>query len=400
MVMLSLFLTPRHVYAQSQSGIRLENVGATVQFGEQITFFATIHMSMPVEEVSIQILNESQGITHVEPLAIQDGGLAEFHYDMRQVVLNPFSQVSWNYLFTLPDGSTMQSEVFSTRYVDNRFDWQSLDSGPVRVFWYEGDTGFGQVVQNAVQSSLDSVSRLSPADLDQPVEIYIYSNMSDLRGTLVPGSQEWVAGHADPALGIVMVAVEPRPGQDTIMRQRIPHELMHVMLSRAVGGGDRKLPAWLNEGMAGLAEIVPNAEYESVLELAIARDQWIPLSALCDAFPADTGRALLAYAESQSFAGYLHGLYGSSGLFKLAKTYADGADCERGPELAFGVPLSKLEQDWHSSLTGQTPLVPALHNITPYLVLLMVILSVPMFGMISAGRRKGNPREPETYIRE
>ena len=224
--------------------------------------------------------------------------------------------------------------------------------------------------------------------------------MSDLRGTLVPGSQEWVAGHADPALGIAMVAVEPRSGQDTIMQQRIPHELMHVLLSRAVGGEDRKFPVWFNEGMAGLAEIVPNAEYDSVLRLAIARDQWIPLSDLCHGFPADTSRALQAYAQAQSFAGYLHGLYGPPGLRKLADAYAEGADCEKGPELAFGVPLSKLEQDWHSSLTGQNPLIPALQNITPYLVLLTVILLVPMLGMMSAGRRKGNPHEPETYIRK
>jgi hypothetical protein len=397
---LPMFLAMPPAHAQVQSGIQLENVGAEVSFGEQITFYATIKSATPIQEAMIQLLDESQGVIHAEPLMIGEGGRTEFHYDMSQVIVHPFSQVRWNYRFALPDGSTIQSEVFSTRYIDNRFDWQSLDSGSARVHWYEGGPGFGQAAQHAVQSSLDAVTRLIPVDLSRPVEIYIYSNMSDLRGTLLPGSQEWVAGHADPVHGIIMVAIEPGPGQDTFMQQRIPHELMHVMLSRAVGGEDQKLPVWLNEGMAGLAETVPNTEYASVLKLAIARDQWIALSVLCHSFPADTGRAVLAYAQAQSFISYLHGLYGSAGLAELANLYADGANCELGTELAFGVPLSKLEQDWHSSLAGQNPLLSALQNITPYLVLLIVILIVPILGMLSAGRRKGNPHGPETYIRK
>src|SRR5436190_12343799 len=102
--------------AQAHSGIQLENVGATVQFGEQITFVATIKASIPIQNVSIVILDEAQGTRNIEPLDMQPDGTIEFHFDTKQNVLRPFTNVKWNYQFTLSDGSTMQSESFSVHY--------------------------------------------------------------------------------------------------------------------------------------------------------------------------------------------------------------------------------------------------------------------------------------------
>ena len=385
---------------RAQSAIELENVGASVQFGEQVTFVATVRAAIPIQEVAIVILDESQGITHIERLNLQSDGRAEYRYDTRRNALRPFSRVSWNYRFTLPDGTTMHSEVFSVRYTDERFPWQTLESGALQINWYNGGARFGQSAWNALDAGLKSVSRILPVDTAQPVEFYLYRNVDDLRGTLSAGSRDWIAGHADPSLGVVMVAIEPGPEQDVLMQQRIPHELMHVMMYRAVGEGYLHIPAWLREGAAVLAEVAPNPEYERVFREAVTRQDWIPLRNLCGSFPADAGRAFLAYAESRSFTGYLHELYGSSGLLTLARAYASGADCERGPEIAFGVSLSKLERDWHGSVAGQNNLMPALQNMIPYLVLLCLVLVVPAVGILGSMHRKGSPHGPETRIRK
>jgi hypothetical protein len=397
MLALSTLFNARQV--QAQSGIELENVEASHLFGEQITFVAAIKASIPIQSVSIIILDESQGITHVEPLNMTADGGTEFIFNTKQNILRPFTNIKWNYEFTLPDGSTVQSESFSMRYTDDRFNWQTLESGALRVNWYKGDTNFGQAVLNAVQSGLGSVSRLMAVDLAQPIEFFIYATSDDLRGTLSLGGEDWVAGHANPALGIVMVVIEPGAEQNITMEQRIPHELMHVMMYRAVGAGYMNVPVWLREGTATLAEIYPNADYDHVLSGAAANNGLIPLKDLCTSFPADTGRAFLAYAESRSFSNYLHQTYGSSGLLKLASSYADGVDCERGTELAFGVSLSNLEMTWHSSVLGQNAWVPALQNIAPYLVLLCLVLIIPLIGILSTLRKKGRPNEPETNVR-
>jgi len=379
--------------AQAQAGIELENVGASYRFGEQITFVATVKTSVPIQSVSIVITDESQNVQRIEPLVLQADGRTEFRLDTRQTVLRPFTRLKWNYQFTLTDGSVVQSEPFFMRYADDRFNWQTLESGTLRVNWYQGDANFGQAVLNSVQAGLGSVSQLMAVDLTQPIEVFIYANTNDLSGTLALGGAGWAAGHADPALGVLMVVVEPGAQQGIMLEQRIPHELMHVMMYRAVGSGYYNIPSWLREGMATLAETYPNVEYDRVLADASAGNRLIPFRDLCVSFPADTGQAFLAYAESRSFTNYLYRTYGSTGLLSLLASYASGVDCERGPERAFGVPLSNLEMDWRASVLGQNTLLPALQNISPYLVLLCLILIIPFIGILITLRKKGSQDE-------
>jgi peptidase MA superfamily protein len=387
-------------HAQAQSGVELENVTASYRYGEQITFSAQVKSATEIGQASIVISDEANGLTQVQPLVIAEDGHAEYRLDVKQNILRPFSSVKWMYQFALADGSTFQSGTYFIRYEDNRFDWQTLEAGSVKVHWYNGDASFGQAALNAAQAGLGSIGALMPLDLAQPTDVYIYANSDDLRGTLVLGGEDWVAGHADPALGVVMVVIEPGAEQSISMEQRIPHELMHVMMYRSVGAGYNNLPAWLREGTATLAETYPNADYDRALTEAGANNELIPLKDLCASFPSDAGQAFLAYAESRSFTSYLHDTSGSSGLLSLAAAYADGVDCEHGPERAFGIPLSSLEGKWRSSALGQNRLLPALQNISPYLVLLCLVLIIPFIGIVSTLRKKGSHDEPGIHVKK
>jgi hypothetical protein len=386
--------------AQSQNGIELENVVALVNFGEQITFVATVKSPLPIQNASILILNESQGTTQVEPLTVQTDGRTEFQYDIQQNSVRPFGKLSWSYRFILPDGSTTNSEVYSTHYDDNRYDWQTVESGMLHIHWYGGNADFGQALLSTAQAGLDSVKRLIPADLAQPVDFYVYASLNDLRDTLVPGSQDWIAGHADPSLGVVMVAIEPGPAQENTMLQRLPHELMHIMLYRALGNSYASIPTWLNEGTASLTELIANTTYDSSLQSAISRNDWIPISSLCVSFPTETDRAFLAYAESRSFTEYIYKTYGSSGLFNLATAYAKGAGCEDGPATAFGEPLGSLEQNWLATVAGKKAPSPPLQNIVPYLVLLFLVLFVPLIGIAVTTWNKESRNGSKTELRK
>ena len=276
---------------------------------------------------------------------------------------------------------------------DDRFNWQTLESGPLKVHWYQGDASFGQAALDTAQAGLESIARLILPNLEEPVEIFIYANADDLRGALTSGNENWIAGHADPTLGVVMVVIEPGAEQRITMEQRIPHELMHIMLYRSVGVGYNNIPAWLSEGMATLAEIYPNADYDGVLAEAATNNGLIPLKELCISFPSDAGQAFLAYAESRSFTDYLYDTYGSTGLQNLVRFYADGVDCDHGTERAFGVSLSGLEADWRSSELGQNAFLYAFQDNSPYLVLLCLVLIIPLIGILSMMRKRGSPNE-------
>jgi hypothetical protein len=373
---------------QAQSGIGME-LSASSQFGEQITFTARLVPPVQIQKASILIHDTTQVITHVEPVTFNEQGISEYRFDTRQNLLRPFTTVLWRYELTLSDGSTVQSATGSIRYDDDRFAWQTLDADPLHIHWYKGDEQFGVAALNAAQSGLQNIRGLFAPNLSEPVDIFIYASESDLRGTLYD-AEAWVVGHADSAAGVVTVTVEPGADQGIVMEQRIPHELMHILLYRQVGMGYKNLPAWLREGMSMLAEGYPNPDYESVLRDAAARDGLTPIRDLCASFSPRVDSAFLAYAESRSFTNYLRGQYGADGLLNLASVYADGVDCERGPERAFGEPLSKLERDWRVSISGQSPIVAALGNLLPYLVLLCLVLIFPLIGIFGSLRKKGN----------
>jgi hypothetical protein len=214
------------------------------------------------------------------------------------------------------------------------------------------------------------------------LDVYVYSRAADLHSTLMLGGKEWVAGHADPALDVVMVLVSPGETQATELPRQVPHELARVLLYRSVGAGYYRLPIWLSEGIASLAELSPNPEYATLLTLASQSNSLLPLSDLCASFPADSGHAFLAYAESESFVLNLRDTYGNTGLVALTKAYADGLDCELGATRAVGVPLSRLDARWRESLLGENAAGVAAGNLLPYLLLLGLTLIVPVWGAV------------------
>lgn len=378
---------------QAQSGVEVENVSAWYRFGEQITFVAQIKSLTQIQKALILIQEQTSGVTLAEPITIDPNGRVEYRLDVAQKPFQPFSLVTWSYQLTLSDGSTFQSSSYFVRYDDNRFDWQTLEAGLLHMHWYGSDASFGQAALNAAQSGLTSIATLLSVDLAEPVDVFLYASSSDLRGTLAAGGEDWMAGHTDPALGVVMVVIEPGAEQNIQMEQRIPHELMHVMMYRSVGAGYKNLPAWLREGMATLAETYPNAEYERVLGDAEAKGQLIPLANLCASFPSDSAQAFLAYAEAHSFVNYLHQSYGSSELSKLALSYADGLGCEQGVQQVLGISLANLEGKWRSAVLGQNRFLSVMQNISAYLVLLCLVLIIPFIGIVMALRKKGDQNE-------
>jgi hypothetical protein len=186
-----------------------------------------------------------------------------------------------------------------------------------------------------------------------------------------------------------MVTIEPGADQSILMEQRVPHELMHVMLYRQIGEGYKNIPAWLSEGLSMLVEVYANPDYDNFLKDAAARDALIPITDLCASFSPQVDSAFLAYAEARSFVTYLRGQYGADGLLTLANTYANGVHCENGTERAFGVSLAKLERDWRVTILGQSNVISTLRTFAPYLVLLCLVVLFPLIGVLGSPKMKG-----------
>lgn len=366
--------------ARAQSGIVLTDVGVFDDFGQHITFQARIQSPVPIQSATLAFSENFDEIVRRFPVYIGEDGVLTYRYDVVQNVLRPFVTITFWFEVVRQDGETFKSDNYRVMYVDDRFTWQQRVDGSLRVHWYEGDEAFGDALLDTARRSLSAVSDLFAVQLDAPLDVYVYASTEDLQSALFLGGEEWQGGHANPKLGVVLLAIAPGPGQSIEMETLIPHELAHVLLYRSVGDGYGALPVWLNEGIASSAELYPNPDYDQALINASQKSSLMPIADLCDAFPLDASRAFLAYAESQSFVRFLRDTYGTPSLFQLASAYADGLGCDQGVVRTLGTSLASLDTRWRESVLGENVAGVFLRNMMPYLGLFVFMLLIPLIG--------------------
>ncbi len=213
---------------------------------------------------------------------------------MAYYTIRPFAQVEFRWEIDFDGAGSFTSPKYSFIYTDNRFEWQQMEEQPFKVFWYQGDKAFAQTILDTAQEGVKQLERILSLSVPEELEIYVYNDTSALLQALNPAGPGWVSGHADPDLGVILVSIPYGSEQRQDIEQRIPHELAHIALFKSTGLGYYNLPTWLNEGLASLAEIYPNQDYQVLLEHAIETDSLLPMQSLCNGFPRDASSALLS----------------------------------------------------------------------------------------------------------
>ncbi|MCP4138907.1 MAG: hypothetical protein GY755_01200 [Chloroflexi bacterium] len=384
LLLLSALLFGVAEQVKAQESIVVTDVRVGHDFGEEIRFSARVEADNPIKEVLLIFRDVNEENTRVILLDADDEGRVSYTYDASEHLLRPFAKISLWFKVTLDNGESETSKKYAMIYDDNRFDWEMREEGMLRVYWDSGDEAFGLAALDVARSGLKEIQTLFPVPLDEPIDIYIYASSVDLQNALFMGGETWVGGHASPALGIVFVAIAPGTQEQIFMQQKIPHELAHILLYRYIGENYNRLPTWLLEGTASIAEQYANPEYELALKRAEESNSLIPIAELCAPFPRDASQAFLAYAESESFTRYLQNNYGTSGLDDLITAYADGLSCEKGVMNALDNSLTYLDANWQESVLGANPLGVAWRSLSPYVLLFAIVLAMPLLTGISA----------------
>lgn len=389
-LLLSLFLTGSLAFSflspTLQSTVEFDNVRVSYRFGEQVHFQATISSDAAIQQAHLFIQPEGQ-TTRVEAVTPNERGEVSLIYDVRQNPLRPFARTAYWYKITLTDGSQMDSPRYEFEYIDNRFNWKTLAGDPFEVFWYDAELAFGQAALNTAQAGLQSAQKFLNAAPQTTIKIFIFASAADLQQSLQLAQKPWVAGHASPDLGVILVSIPARPEQRLEMERQIPHELVHILQYQMLGNGFQNLPIWLAEGMASLAELYPNPEYSRALKSAVESQSLLPVNSLCDAFPQEGEQVFLAYAESASLVQYLHQKYGTTRLQELLLRYQDGLGCEEAVAASLGISLNQLENLWRQEALGMDPGLQAFRNLSPYLLLLLLVLIPPAVSIFHSWRK-------------
>ena len=356
-------------------------------FGGEITLHARLDTSVSVSEVRVFLHSKGETETYSGTAVLQDNQVY-YQHDLIANPLRAFSQVEYWFHITTQAGEPLVSEIFTFFYEDNRFAWQVLSSDTFTVHWYAGEMEFAQHVLNAAEAGLVRASRMLILPTIQPLNIYVYATGLDMQSTMQLGSLHWLAGHADPDLGVAVVSLPAGPDQLSEVERQIPHEVMHLLLYQAVGPTYSSLPTWLKEGLASANESRPNPNYYVLLSEAVEQDVLIPMSMLCSSFPQDN-TIYQAYAQSDSLVRYLYQVYGQTGLQNLLVSYSSGEGCETAPVTSTGLALTDLEKEWRRSALNDNILDLILEALLPWVALLIVVLLVP-FVLVISSRRKAH----------
>jgi hypothetical protein len=373
-----------------QVPVEINDQTVEYEFGQEINFSAQIAIGeAQVSEMLVFITPEGQA-TVWEEMDVDQDGLATQSVDARRLPLFPFSRVEYRFEARLDDGSALSSETFWFDYEDNRFNWHSSENGIFQVFWYGFDITLGQEILNIAQSGLQKAQTVLAVSPPEPLRIYAYTSSRDLQSALQLSGQSWVAGHATPELGMILISVPSGPEKKLELERQIPHEILHLLQYQIIGSDFPNQPIWLIEGMASLAELYPNPEYRRVLESTAASDNLIPFSELCASFPREAHNAFRAYAQSESFTRFLHEKYGNEKLRQLMDQYHSGLGCEEGVAAVYGVSLSQMEYRWKQEALGIDTGQLAMQNLSPYLLLGFLVIIPAALGLLPLRSRKKN----------
>lgn len=379
-------------------------------FGDTLTLTLDISDGSIPTAANLTVRTAGSSTAATVPVDItqtRDGFILRGVFDLSTYMLRPFQQAEYAWQVSFADGSTA-SATSRFLYQDNRFSWQADDSLPgVRVFWHAGNSEFGRLAADVSYNAIRQISSdlNVPRTPDSRVDVYIYSDVTDLRAALGAGGLDWVGGHADPAAGVVLVAV---PEMDAA-RARIefgrvlPHEITHFMLYQRLGERYERVPTWLNEGLASRYEERRNVVYLQALDQAASTQTLLAFDELCNGFPTSAERGLLAYAQSESLVLYIIERWGIGSINDLLDAYNDGASCTAGVSNTLGLSLTALQSAWERDQLNPDLFTRYIKPLLPWLLVLAVVTVLVMpvfFGIRMQRRADGDPAARTPAARE
>ena len=354
-----------------QGAIDVEDLGVTYEFNNKVTFNARIRSGQEIKEVLLFVTPAGEQAI-MRPVSFDPAGEVHYSIPSGQLDLRPFTTNHFHFVIGLASGEILPSRMFDFRYEDHRFQWQSLLYPDFEVWWYGRDAAFGQALLNVARDGLKAASEILVVDPPTPIRIYAYDSSTDMQSALNL-SQSWIVGHAAPDLGQMYIYIPKGPEQTMEIERQVPHEIMHFLQYQVAGSSMRNQPVWLMEGMASLAELYPNAEYQRVLSTTAQRRELLSMTSLCPSFPRNASGAFQAYAQSASFVRFLYQEYGNTGLRSLMEQYNTGQGCEQGIVSALGVSLAQVEYRWKQQSLGIDAGNLVLRNLAPYLMIVFLV---------------------------
>ncbi len=287
----------------------------------------------------------SEGWAQFAPATTVD---TQWVWDMRKSSLPPGSQVEYWWTATDTAGKTGQTSPATLTFSDDRHKWQTINSGPITLAWYNGSQSFANSLLTAGTQGLQRIESDTGAIPQGQVTIYIYASAQDLQSAQL-FAQQWEGGVTFEGYSLIAVGVPTN--QLSYGQRAVPHELTHWIVGQITfndfGAG---LPTWLDEGLATYGEGQLSPDYQSALDSAIRSNQLISVRSLSSPFSAIAQQALISYGESNSIVTFMINSYGKAKMRELLGVFQQGSGYDDALMKVYGFDQDGLDKLWRKSL--------------------------------------------------
>lgn len=343
----------------AQEAIQVTDQNWEAGFRDHVTFTLSAESSSEIVEVDLfyKIVGELATSRNEAEFTPGNTISAEFTLDQTDPsnYFPPGAELEYWWRITDAEGNELKTERESLLYLDNRYEWKTLENERVSLYWYEGDESFGQSLFERANEALDTLETDIGIKLEDPIKIFIYSNHQDLLSALSTTAQEWTGGVAFTTYGVVVLGISP--GQLDWGLNAMTHEMSHLVIHQATDNPFSGLPRWLDEGIAVYNENRDELDddFRSIFEQAVDRDQLMTLRTLSSPFPADPLQANLAYGQSGAVVKFMVDTYGADSMAELLAIFGEGALYDEALEQAIGLNTDELDNAFRVNL-GLSPL--------------------------------------------
>jgi hypothetical protein len=342
------FLAPLgQVSGQSGGDIRVLSDSQAVNFPDVVTFSLTAEAEHEIVQVRLNYRIVGSPVWAYTYPGIVPGRKIAASFDnliSEAGYLPPGARIEYYYSLRDSSGNQYQTPLKVFEYIDNRFQWEQTQIGPLTLFHHDVSQSRINALAQELAVELERIRELLQLEEEQPVSGFIYNGYAEAVPAFPSYSrtiteEEVFHGFAFPSHN-AFVGVGLQPGL-------IVHEAAHLLLAQALESEGRHIPSWLDEGFATYVE--PNFSPYSGQSLS---SQGLPLQAMSSmsGTPQDIN---YFYLKSASVVDYLIEERGVESFQQFLKELGQGRPVDGALLSAYGFDTNGLEGLWAASPRGR-----------------------------------------------
>lgn len=336
--------------APAGTAFQVERDEYVSDFPDGMNFNLIVSADRPIEEVELHYYIGASKILQRTIPEFSPGRRLEIDWTLetgRSNYLPPMIDIRYEFELIDDRGDRFVTPQRTVMYIDNRFDWRTVDSGGLELWYYNASQGRAQEVADDARARVAVMEELFQTDLETPVRGVVYVGRDIQRALAFRSDTTSEEGHFGGEAfiaGRIFTISGLRPSG-------IAHETTHLLLADFVERESGIFPSWLSEGLAQFAE-VGQPTNERSFSRGLRLDRMLGI-------PSRRDDINLHYAQSYSTVAFLLRTYGDETIRDFIADVGSGTPLDDASRAAFGGDIRSIDAAWRESVGLPPPVVVA-----------------------------------------